>query len=500
MYKSIRDVLENTTKSYGNKTVFSEVDKSVTYKEFYDLVSSGATYLIKKGLNKKNVLIFIDKSIDCLEAMFSCMLAGSIYTVMDIKSPKERMSNIVDTLKPSLIITTDQLVDKCCDFDLDLITIDEIVKNPVDLELLDEVNASIISTDPLYVLFTSGSTGVPKGSVISHGSVIAYSDDICSTFGIDSNTVFGSQTPLYFSMSVLDVFSTIYSGATFNIIPKMYFSFPVKLIEHMNKFKINAIYWVPSALSIVANLKTFETIKPEYLKTVLFAGETMPTKQLNVWKNYIPDALYSNLFGPTEITDTGVYYVVDREFRDDEPLPIGKPFPNSGVLVLKDDFKEAPYGEPGELYFRGPFLGLGYYNNEEKTKEIFIRNPLNKNYPETIYKTGDLVKYNDRGELMYLGRKDFQIKHMGYRIELGEIESNIFAIDGVLSCACIYDTSKSKIVLFYQSNDIDAGEMQKLAKEKLLPYMVPGEIVKLDRMPMNANGKIDRVKLKEMER
>lgn len=500
MYKSIRDVLENTVKSYGNKTAFSEVDKSITYREFYDLISNGATYLIKRGLNKKTVLIFIDKSIDCLEAMFSCMLAGSTYTVMDIKSPEGRMSSILDTLKPNLIITTAKLVDKCQSVDIDAIVIDEIVKTPADADLLDKINDSIVSTDPLYVLFTSGSTGVPKGSVISHGSVIAYADDICSTFDIDSDTVFGSQTPLYFSMSILDVFSTIYSGATFNIIPKMYFSFPVKLIEHMNEFKINAIYWVPSALSIVANLKTFDTIKPEYLKTVLFAGETMPTKQLNIWKKYLPDVLYANLFGPTEITDTGTYYIVDREFRDDEPLPIGKPFPNSDVLVLTDELKEALYGEPGELYFRGPFLGLGYYNNEQKTEEIFIRNPLNKSYPETIYKTGDLVKYNDRGELMYLGRKDFQIKHMGYRIELGEIESNIFAIEGVLSCACIYDTIENKIVLFYQSNDITIEDMQKLTKEKLLPYMVPGEIIKLDRMPMNANGKIDRVKLKEMER
>lgn len=500
MYKSIRDVLENTTKLYGDKIAFSEIDKNMTYREFYDSVTRGATYLLKKDLYKKNILVFIDKSIDCIEAMFSCIFAGAVYTVMDIKSPENRIESIIDTLKPSLIITTDKLYTKCSNFGIEIATIEALLETVPDIALQDEVQKSIVSTDPLYILFTSGSTGIPKGSVISHGSVIAYAADICSTFDITSRTIFGSQTPLYFSMSILDLFSTIYAGGTFDIIPKTYFSFPVKLIEHMNEHRINTIYWVPSALSIVANLKTFDTIKPQYLNTVLFAGETMPTKQLNVWRKHLPDVLYANLFGPTEITDTGTYYIVDRAFEDDEPLPIGKPFSNSDVLVLTDDSKEAAEGEIGELYFRGPFLGLGYYNNEEKTKEAFIRNPLNKNYPETIYKTGDLVKYNEQGELMYLGRKDFQIKHMGYRIELGEIESNIFAIDGVLSCACIYDTVKSKIILFYQSNEITVEEMQKLTKEKLLPYMVPGEIIALDRMPMNSNGKIDRVKLREMER
>lgn len=500
MFKSIKEVLENTTQKYENKVIFSEVNKEITYKDFYDNCCKGATFLINENLNKTNVIIFIDKTINCLEAMFSCAFSGVCYTVIDVNSPMDRINSIIETLNPTAIITDEKNIAKCEDIDLKKIKVEDIIKTSIDEDKINEVNEKLIDTDPLYILFTSGSTGVPKGSVICHRSVIDYATVICKTFNINENTIFGSQTPFYFSMSILDIFATIVSGATFNIIPKMYFSFPVKLIEHLNTFKINTIYWVPSALSIVANLKTLDTILPEYLHTILFAGEVMPTKQLNMWRKKLPDALYANLYGPTEITDTCTYYIVDREFQDNESLPIGIPFDNCDVVIITDDNKKAKDDEVGELYVRGSFLGLGYYNQPEKTAAAFVQNPINPYYPELLYRTGDLVKYNEKGEIIYLGRKDFQIKHMGYRIELGEIESNIFAIDGILSCACIYDMEKSHIVLFYQSNELTEEDVLNEAKARLVPYMVPNEVIKLVSMPMNANGKIDRVKLKEMER
>lgn len=499
MHKCIRDVFENTVHNHGDKIAFSEVNREITYKDFYENCMNGASGLLKAELYKKNVIIFIDKSINCLEAMFSCAFAGAVYTVIDVGSPENRIASIISTLEPVAIVTDEKNRGKCESLNLPIYDIEKLVTSDRDEEMLAKIASKMIDVDPLYILFTSGSTGVPKGSVINHRSVIAYAQDICSTFGIDDSTVFGSQTPLYFSMSILDVFSTVLSGATFHIIPKMYFSFPVKLIDHLNEYKINTIYWVPTALSIVANFKTFESVLPKYLNKVLFAGEVMPTKQLNYWRKHLSKAMFANLFGPTEITDTGTYYIVDREFADDESLPIGIPFPNCDVLILTEDGKEAAHDEIGELCFRGSFLGMGYYNNEEKTREIFVQNPTNTNYPEIIYKTGDLVKYNEYGELLYFGRKDFQIKHSGYRIELGEIENTIFAIDGILSCACIYDKENDKIVLFYQSNEIDEKEMLFFAKQKLVSYMVPNVIKRMDRMPINANGKIDRVKLKEME-
>lgn len=498
MYKSIVEVLEDTTYKYPNKDIFTSIDKNISYKDFVEQSKRSASMLINENLTKKNIVIFIDKTINCLLGMFSCAYANACYTVIDVNSPQERIESIFNTLKPVAIITDNKNYEKCKKYTINKYLIEDLIKTNINEENISKVKKTMCDTDPLYILFTSGSTGIPKGSVICHRSVIDYATVICKTFDINSNTIFGSQTPFYFSMSILDIFSTIVSGATFNIIPKMYFSFPVKLIEHLNTYKINTIYWVPSALSIVANLKTLDVIKPKYLKKILFAGEVMPTKQLNTWMEKLPDAMYANLYGPTEITDTCTYYIVNRKFKDEETLPIGIPFDNCDILILNEKNKLQEKNEAGELCVRGSFLGMGYYNNPDKTNEVFVQNPLNKNYPELIYRTGDLVKYNEFGELIYFGRKDFQIKHMGYRIELGEIEANISAIDGILSCACVYDTTTSRIVLFYQSNTIDEETVSTEAKNRLVSYMRPNVIIKLDRMPFNANGKIDRVKLKGM--
>ena len=225
----------------------------------------------------------------------------------------------------------------------------------------------------------------------------------------------------------------------------------------------------------------------------------MPIKQLNIWRKHLPHATFVNLYGPTEITDVCTYYVVDREFNNDESLPIGKEFNNCNILIIKDDETEAKVGETGELCVRGSFLSLGYYNNPEKTKQAFVQNPLNKAYPEIIYKTGDIVKKNENNEIIYISRKDFQIKHMGYRIELGEIEAVINNVDGIIACACVYDNENKKIVLFYEADKkLEEKELVKQIKNNLLNYMWPNEIHRLEKMIYNANSKIDRPKLKEM--
>ena len=275
----------------------------------------------------------------------------------------------------------------------------------------------------------------------------------------------------------------------------MFFSFPIKLLEFLKEKKVNTIYWVPSALCIVANLGALENIQLPDLKKILFAGEVMPIKQLNMWRKALPDCMYANLYGPTETTDICSYYIVDREFKNDETLPIGKHCDNCGIILIKEDGKEAKKGEVGEILVRGSFLADGYFGNIKKTKEAFIQNPINKNYPEIVYKTGDIAKYNENEELIYISRKDYQIKHMGYRIELGEIEKNIYSIENIILCACVYDEKNQQIILFYQG-DIEETEIAKKAENLLLPYMRPNKYVKITKMPYNSNGKIDRKLLK----
>ena len=285
------------------------------------------------------------------------------------------------------------------------------------------------------------------------------------------------------------------TGATLCIIPEALFMFPPMLLDYLKEKRIDTIFWVPSALCFTANAGVLkEHILPD-LRKVLFCGEVMPNKQLNIWRRAFPQVLYANLYGPTEITDVCAYYIVDRPFGDDEPLPIGFPCKNTDILVLDENDCLVKGNAIGELCVRGTCLAYGYYRQPEKTAAAFTQNPLNTAYPETIYRTGDLVRYNERGELVYVSRKDFQIKHMGYRIELGEIETAVSALPGVDMNCCLYDMERSMIVLFY-TGEKKKEEIPADLKQNLPTYMVPQRIERLDDMPLNLNGKIDRVELK----
>lgn len=283
------------------------------------------------------------------------------------------------------------------------------------------------------------------------------------------------------------------TGATLNIIPEGNFAFPAKLIDYLNEYKITFVFWVPFVLVTVANFKLLDKKTPQYLRDVFFAGEVMPNKQLNYWRSHLPNCRYVNLYGPTEITVDCTYYIVDREFKDDDPLPIGIPCRNTDILILKDRQSKCENGEIGEICVRGSSLANGYYNNPEKTSEAFIQNPLNHAYPELIYCTSDLGYFNEYGEVMFMGRADSQIKHKGYRIELGEIENAIAGSKLVEACCIVYNRDKQRITLIY-SNDktLSSADIRKELYEKLPAYMLPSALIQEVEMKRNSNGKIDR--------
>ena len=493
---NVMEYLEKTVELYPKKVAFANETVGLTFEQVYQYSRSIGSFLYKKGYYKCPVIIYMEKHPNTVVAFFGTVYGGDFYVPIDNEMPRYRIDLIFQNLNPKVIICDEKTIEnaKTFDFEGELLLFSDLIKTEVDEKNLDLIRDKQLDTDPIYIVFTSGSTGVPKGVVACHRSVIDYIENLSSVLGFNHETRFANQSPLYFDACLKELYPTLKYGATTFFVPKSLFMFPIKLVEFLNEYEINTVCWVVSALTMISSLKTFDKIQPKYLHTIAFGSEVFPIKQFNIWKSVLPDAKFVNLYGPTETTGMCCFYRVEREFQLNEVIPIGRPFHNTEILLLKENNELALEGETGEICVRGTSLTLGYMNNFEKTKEVFVQNPLNHFYPELIYRTGDLGRYNELGELIFVSRKDYQIKHMGHRIELGEIEVIVNMIDGIASSCCVYNRENSKIVLYYVGN-IEVKDLMVLLKEKLPRYMLPNKLDKLEVMPLTPNGKLDRNRL-----
>lgn len=494
MQKNILEYLEQTVKEYPEKVAFSTGKDSMTFGEVYNEARAIGSFFAENGYYKEPIAVIMDKHPRTVTAFFGIIYAGCFYVCIDEKMPEARMSAIIEKLSPRAVVCDKKNQKTAAALGIDSVYVyDDLCGFAEQGAMLARVRDRQSSTDAIYVVFTSGSTGTPKGVVACHRSVIDYTETLCEALEFGSDTVFGNQTPLYFDAPLKEIMPTLKLGATTYFIPKMLFSFPVKLIEYLDENRINTVCWVVSALVQISSLGALENHIPKHLTKVAFGSELFPRNQYDAWRRALPRATFFNLYGPTEATGMSCYWKADRELAADEPIPIGRPFDNTDIILLDDENKSA---EQGEICIRGTCLTMGYYNDPEKTNAAFVQNPLNTAYPELIYRTGDIGRINDRGELVFICRKDSQIKHMGHRIELGEIECAAQKCDGVRKTCCVYDAGGKRIALFY----VGEGEEKALLRElsQYLPrYMIPTLTVKLDELPFTTNGKIDRKGLRE---
>ena len=494
MQKNILEYLESTAITHKNKLAFSNGKEGLTFGEVYERSRSIGSFLCDNGYYREPIAIIMDKHPNTLTAFWGTVYAGCFYACIDEKMPQARILAIFEKLMPRAIICDAKNYKMASALGIENVYIyDDIVAHLQNDCALKAIREKQSSTDAIYVAFTSGSTGTPKGVVACHRSVIDYTEALCDALKFSDDTVFANQTPLYFDAPLKEIMPTVKLGATTYFVPKMLFSFPIRLIEYLDEHKINTICWVVSALVQISSLGALEGHTPKYLTTVCFGSELFPRKQYDLWRAALPNARFFNLYGPTEATGMSCYWAADRELLENEPIPIGRPFDNTDIILLDENNRNA---SEGEICIRGTCLTMGYYNDPEKTAAVFVQNPLNTAFGELIYRTGDIGKYNDRGELVFLCRKDSQIKHMGHRIELGEIESGALKHDAVGMACCVYDNCAKRIVLYYVGDADEKALMLHLGA--LLPrYMLPAEITKLSAMPLTPNGKIDRKGLRE---
>lgn len=453
------------------------------------------------GETNQGVGVFVDRTIDSVALMLGILYSGNFYIPMDPAAPENKTRSILaDSGVRLLVGKKEQLVYQKADLNDISGLVYENGKTDTDEYSEGYTGKYVDGNMPLYMVYTSGSTGTPKGVLKSHSAMISFIEAYQDTFRFDENEVIGNQSPLYFDASAKDVYLMLCLGATLEILPTELFAMPTALVEYMNDRRVTFISWVPTALSIVVQLNTFLEILPQTLKRVFFVGEVMPIKYIKKWQKYLPAIQYVNLYGASELAGICAYYELG-DLADKDSIPLGKPLKNCNIFLLAEDGSVVEEKEKqGEICIASEALALGYYNDAVKTKGKFQITEIN-GIELRLYKSGDIGKYDADGNLLYVGRRDFQVKHHGYRIELGEIENVVNCLSDIRESACLYDNRKSRIVLFCQLNDgfhRDEREMQNLLRGKLPDYMLPGKVVIMDVIPLNANGKVDYQKLKEL--
>ncbi len=499
MQINVLEYLEKTAARVPEKTALTDDIDSFSYAETLSMAKRIGTSLLGEITSGQHVGIFMEKCARTVAVFFGVAEAGGCYCVLNNELPPVRLNQIVEVLSPALILTTEALKPQAEEIfsGQKLLTLEAMLEVPADEAGLRIRRSRAIDTDPLYINFTSGSTGVPKGILVGHRSVIDFIDCFTELFSITQNDVIANQAPFDFDVSVKDIYSAIAVGATLAVIPRKLFSIPTALVDFLDEKGTTTMIWAVSALCLLTTFHALEYKTPASINKILFSGEVMPLKALRQFRKHLPDATYVNVYGPTEITCNCTYHILEKERDYAAGIPIGIPFPNEDVFLLDGENRRVEEaGIEGEICVRGTALALGYLENEAQNAAHFVQNPLNPRYPERIYRTGDLGRYNELGELVFSGRKDFQIKYMGHRIELEEIEREMGAITGVERCCCVFEEKRSRLMGFY-IGAVEKDALHEQMKAKLPAFMVPGILRQVEEFPLNKNGKIDRKALAE---
>lgn len=514
---AIHQLLTRAAQTTPDQDAIRFADRSLSYKEL-DVASSGVAHVLMEGGVRRGdrVALYLPKTEKAIVAAYGIMKAGAVYVPIDPKAPVPRAATIANDCSIRGLVATGKRA-------AELLTASNVSpsivlsvgggEEPVDVPVstttyaeatadreASDPRAPVIDTDLAYILYTSGSTGVPKGVMLSHRHALTFVEWCASAIGTGPDDRFSSHAPLHFDLSVFDLYVAAYGSATVCVIPEEHAFFGAALARFIREERISVWYSVPSALMMLTR-SVSEPGTLASLRSVVFAGEVYPTKHLRGLRATVPDAALWNLYGPTE-TNVCTYYRVDQVSDDDTPIPIGRSCENTEVFAVREDGDAAGVGEEGELYVRGSTVMTGYWGRPELSASVLVPNPLAPHLPERVYKTGDLVRLRPDGDYDFIGRRDHQIKSRGYRIELGEVEVALQAIPGLLEAVAVavpHEEWGSAIVAYAVPRNgasLDEPGVKQLVAERLPRYMVPSRVEIVNALPRTSTGKIDRQRLR----
>lgn len=490
---NILDYFEASVKRGPDKTAAIDSAKQYSYLQLMEYAKNAAMLFLEQ--RRAPIIVLCKRDVRCLTVFWGVIYSGNFYVPLDEKIPMQRLKAILSNTEAKIMVlpNTNKIIeDYCMEQGIRVLHFDECFKEiQVNEETLSEIRRTMLDMDPLYMVYTSGSTGQPKGVLKTHRSMISFLNSFQSIFHLQEEDVLGNQAAFDFDVAAKDIFLSMYVGGTIVVIPQMCFLVPLEMIHFLNRHGVTVLIWAAAGIRYLANSKILARDCPKFLRKVFFSGEVLQMSELKEWYHYLPHVEYVNLYAPTESTGNCMYYIAS-DIEKTERLPLGVPFPNMEVFIVNDDAKPVAENEIGEIYIRGAFLAQGYYNDSEKTKAGFVQNPMHNNYPDIVYKTGDLA-VRMGGAYYYVGRTDNQIKYQGHRIELDEIEQVLYhKTEKVRRCCAIYDKEDNQIVFVLEGEFVEDGEIKKLLMEALPKYMIPSVYVWVDKMPENARGKLDR--------
>lgn len=520
----LHQLLERAASRYPDNKAVVYKGREATYRELEELSNGLARILCEGGVRRGDrVGIYLNKSVESIVAVFGILKAGAVYVPLDPLAPLKRLSYIVQNCGIRGLVATGEKLLALADALPERTTLETAVLADPDASGAPGVprglavarwsqvrqrasssspGAALIEDDLAYVLYTSGSTGEPKGVMISHRASLTFVNWAHRCFGVTCADRVSNHAPLHFDLSVLDIFAAVKAGAAILPVPEELSAFPRDLADFIERERISIWYSVPSVLSRMVLHGDLKRHRFSKLRTVLFAGEVFPVKYLRELMERIPHAAFYNLYGPTETNVCTYYPVPPLSPERVEPIPIGKPCANTEVFVVGEQREPVSAGEAGELLVRGPSLMKGYWGMAEKTQLVLVPQPAH-GAGERVYRTGDLVQQDPDGNYLFLGRRDSMIKSRGYRIELGEIESALYSHPSVQEVAAVPIPDEllgniiKAVVVLREGCEATSQHLKAFCSERIPKYMTPAEIEFRPSLPKTSTGKVDKTLLRQ---